>query len=1716
MLQHTTRKLLQGLSFLLLFTALPISQVWLGTLAHDAVREPMVTGAFVPTQAQPSKPLPRKKSLRERIIAWLKSLTEIRDVIVAYEPDGQMVRVSELNFRWKSDVAPHHYIIRILDQSTGETKWTSPLIPGASRSFRARFAHRTLAAEAYRWRVEAYTEKDSTTFSISGEQSFSFLSPGETAAVKRQSEVIHRWMKRRPRDKQLDILLGAYYASQGMHIPARDALAKYLKVAHPEMLTLDEMKSQVGVDLEKVSSQLQYQQNLLTSRSTPFALAKKLEEVMQLSLLTLNYELAMRYLEELISISNGRAREKWKGLKADLAEERRIWEQIFEDDTARRDYAPAVSDGSSIMRAVSLFNFGGWSNGIDERVSYQAANQSNSPSPATSSPQPSAFATSPQPALPVKLIPNRRVGREIKGGETHLYSIKVTAGRFLRGTVMQHGADVVIKIYAPDGSLMEERDRPNGRYGEESFSLEVSLTGVYRVEIKPLDDKVKAGRYIVRIEPPRFATARDEQRTLAERIFQEAEQLRLERRKESWKSAVPKYQEAAAVWRGIGDSYAEGLALRTLSIIYYGLKQAEEAMKTGTKALAIFRARRNRSAEGDTLLHIAHLFQDKGDDEEALKHFEQAAVAKRVVKDVEGAATALQGAAKALSSLGDSQNKRGDKEKAANTYRRAMTLYQSAGDKRGAAALMNRLDRMSLGEQPELVAQTGPVDYVDSVVYSPKQEIIASVDSRGTIMLWSAVTGHKLRSFSCYVGGSGPGMKLTYSLSDMRSPSHNCQLAFSRDGKFLTGISIFNSIYQVTFNWQKWNVSTGELADGNRFILNPNEEYQTPYESLAISVGGTRGAAANPKSGTITVIDFDKKQHQLFENKEGRVRMIKFSSDSETVAALTNNGKVTLWDVSSGHNMQSFEPCTDLFAVSNQQKLLACGTSDNSIGLWDIAMGKKLPSLKGHAGRVVSLTFSPDDGKLISGDVDKNLQVWDLANGAKIWGSLTDRIMTDTVAFSPDGTLFASGDADKTIRLWSVGAAKELGRLTSSISGVTDVAVSPRRNLLAVCFANRVDLWNLSSGRRVKILTTDYPIYAVAFSEDGNFLAGGGQSENITLWDLETGLATTISGFENGVSALLFSPKGDQIATLPTMNVRVTVADIKLGKILLSEGPETISIGNPTTMKFAEGKLPEWAEPDNFHPPVLINNGEIVVQVIHSSEQVKFYAATSGRELASFIAVGTNDWLVTTPEGFFDGTVGAWKKLIWRFNSNTFDNGAVELYFNEFFRPDLLQDVLAGKAPRPKPGRELGKRDRRQPTVKIVSIDGKSKAEINSQPTQYSSRERTAVTVTVDVTDGTGEKKQASHNATSGAQDLRLFRNGSLVKLWHGDLFNLSGTSGCEQIKPTVPDQPRRVRCQAVVSVVAGENNFTAYAFNSSDVKSNDDVLSFNSPTGSKRRGTFYVLAVGVNDYLQARKLRYAVDDATELGAALQREQEKLGVYDSTQVITLTNAEATKKNIILALKRFGSDANHELPSNGPMQLQRIKPLAPEDALVIVFAGHGVADDERFYLLPQDVNAADLRKSAVSDSDLNNILEHVDAGQLLLIIDACRSGKALGEPKDGRGPTNSKGLAQLAYDKGMSILAAAQSYQAALEVSQTVTGTNIKHGLLTFGLLDGLINKNAADESGNVSERTWFDYAAKDVLRVQVEEMKRRQFQVQVPRVFYRREENPTPLLVAKP
>src|SRR5580765_4035298 len=595
----------------------------------------------------------------------------------------------------------------------------------------------------------------------------------------------------------------------------------------------------------------------------------------------------------------------------------------------------------------------------------------------------------------------------------------------------------------------------------------------------------------------------------------------------------------------------------------------------------------------------------------------------------------------------------------------------------------------------------------------------------------------------------------------------------------------------------------------------------------------------------------------------------------------------------------------------------------------------------------------------------------------------------------------------------------------------------------------------------------------------------------VVLWNPATGQQIgAIKGHGKGIVDVVFSRDAKLIASAGSDNT-IKIWDVGSQRELKTLSGHTANIDS---MDFSpDGKLLASASDDG---------------------STFLWDTTTGEHLLTLISLDDGgEWMVVTPEGLFDGTPQSWNQILWRYNQDTFNVAPVEWFFNEFYYPGLLSDIFAGK--RPRVAQDISKKDRRQPIVKL-SIPGSGSTENISTRT---------VKVKLEIADAAPDE---DHKQGSGARDLRLFRNGSLVKVWHGDALKGQSTNSIEQ----------------EITLVAGPNRLTAYAFNNDNVKSKDANLVLTGAGSLKRAGTAWVIAVGVNEYANSQyNLKYAVADAQSFAAEVSREQAPIGRFDHVEVVPLVNDQATKENILAALRRLTGVESAPTLKAGP--LDKLKRAEPEDAVIIYFAGHGTAQGQRFYLIPHDLgytgdrNALDesglksILSHSISDQELEDAVEGIAASSLLMVIDACNSGQALEAEEKRRGPMNSKGLAQLAYEKGMYILTAAQSYQAAMEAEQ------LGHGYLTYALVEEGLKTGAADnepKDGVVNAREWLDFATERVPQMQEEKMKQtrgiglgiaftegeqkiadpEKRSVQRPRVFYRREMEANPLVVAKP
>jgi hypothetical protein len=365
----------------------------------------------------------------------------------------------------------------------------------------------------------------------------------------------------------------------------------------------------------------------------------------------------------------------------------------------------------------------------------------------------------------------------------------------------------------------------------------------------------------------------------------------------------------------------------------------------------------------------------------------------------------------------------------------------------------------------------------------------------------------------------------------------------------------------------------------------------------------------------------------------------------------------------------------------------------------------------------------------------------------------------------------------------------------------------------------------------------------------------------------------------------------------------------------------------------------------------------------------------------------------------------------------------------QYYTPKLLPKLLAGEKLPSLP--DIAQINRVQPMVRTPVIEADPK-------------DPDLVRVRVQVA------QQSDGERASGLQDLRLFRNGQLVGLREGPLqdgeYPFDG-----------------VRLPHTKSI-----EFSAYTFNSALVKSDTVRTTYRrSVTPSAPQPRTFLLNIGVSRYQAAAcNLKYAASDAVAMNKALAsrlpRVVSKVLVSDGSEV-----ARASKESIRAALAEIAKQAT------------------PDDVFLMSFSGHGHTDKEgRFYIFPSDLSG-DCRKpddpsllsSAISTDEMTEWLRPLDAGEMVMILDACYSAASVESADFKPAPMGNRGLGQLAYDKRLRILAASQSTQLAGEAD------SLQMGLLTYALLINGLTEKGADwqpHDGVIRLREWLSYGAKRV------------------------------------
>lgn len=994
---------------------------------------------------------------------------------------------------------------------------------------------------------------------------------------------------------------------------------------------------------------------------------------------------------------------------------------------------------------------------------------------------------------------------------------------------------------------------------------------------------------------------------------------------------------------------------------------------------------------------------------------------------------------------------------------------------------------------------------------------VATVGNDRIIRVWDTRTGLEVRSLGriqpvTALGLSGEGQGAEPLLA----------LAFSPDGR-----RVLAGGFTALRLW--------DVGDGRE--LRSIESLPAWPEALAFSPDGAHFAAAL-NNGMLRIWPAGRDGQPLeLQGHSGAVEALRFSPDGRLLASGGDDGTVRLWNARTGaalKTMTGHESGIAGLAFLGPGTLFS-GSADRTVRRWDVEAGTPVGDPRLVFDEVISLDVA-SDGRLLSGHRDPFLRIWapDGAHPAFVLGSF-DVLPRGRAALSADGRHLAVV-LGKHARVWDVEAGREVRSVGGDGSYMTAAAWSPDGGLLVtVDMRGHLVVWNRESGEPIHRLAPHggiTGINAVAIAKHGGWAATGGGDGRVVLSHLVSGreLRAFAPDAEADVTGVAISPDGAWIAVATTRAFSLWSADGReLGRIpgrarhvaFSPDGREIAVVeggvsGGVLRVRLAEdgrlagririyadahtaayssdgsllatagyGKLlatatygthirlwdvasgaahAEFTQETKLVGPdaaraELTGHTESVNEVMFTPDgrhlltasgdgTTRAWRLADGTELARLVSFGEGGWAVTDPAGRFDtADLESVPGLHWIASDAPFTPVPVEAFMQDYYEPRLLPRLLAGEALRPVA--PIAGLDRVQPRVRIVSVE-------------HDPADADRAVVTVEVAGAGRAAREGERMATTAVHDLRLFRDGQLVGHADGRLAG-PGDTATRRFGVRLP----RTR--------AGDVVFSAYAFNGDRIKSATDRQRFalaGSQGGAQRA---LLVNIGVDTYENpAWDLEFAASDARLLASALASRLRSGGRYAEVASTLLvsdidTPDGATKDRLRDALKALADPGR----------------VGPDDVVLISFSGHGAVDDAgRFHLLPHDIGpgrsrvlTADVLARGISTDELSEWLRDVDAGEIVLILDACHSAASIAQAGFKPGPMGSRGLGQLAFDKGIRILAATQPNDVALESEAT------RHGLLSYALVNEGLEARQADfrpDDGRITTAEWLRYATERV------------------------------------
>ena len=926
-------------------------------------------------------------------------------------------------------------------------------------------------------------------------------------------------------------------------------------------------------------------------------------------------------------------------------------------------------------------------------------------------------------------------------------------------------------------------------------------------------------------------------------------------------------------------------------------------------------------------------------------------------------------------------------------------------------------------------------------------------------------------------------------------------IAFTPDGKQLVSAGE-DKIIRV------WDLESGEMVRslrGESALGSPGKIY-----AMALSPNGKWLAVAGDFSNFTTASPTDNDRVQairLYEFQSGKlvallkghtdlVRSLSFSNDGSRLISGSSDATAIIWDTEVESGAQAPAPKllrrlvghkADIFTAvfSPDGKRAVTGSFDKELRLWQVSDGAEVALMAGHGDKVYRVAVAPD-GTIASGDISGSILLWDGRDGHLLRSLAQMKTGVGSLSFSRDGKLLLAscgmGGCSGSLAHVLVYDAQS-GRVTLEYAGhdnaVRASAVSPDGRWVATSASDNYDIhvWDPYSGKRrldldgqpLQLGGQGQLVWSAGFSADGRRIAWGNVDACPEKTDcpnkqliLQHALTLPLGGTPLGApealtdgasnfrhaspsfddwslahrdsgklgSATLDISKGGQVVASITRDTSNGVAHYAYsfspdGEIVVSGGAYGLIAAYDR-----EGKrLGEFAGHEgNVFAVAPSPDGRYLVSA-SGDETVRLWNLKTRELLVSLFQGKDGEWVMWTPQGFYASSPAGAELIGWQINhgpereAEYVKASQLRVHLN---RPDIIARAIqlasAEAAAKEAPGTDFTLADllnKPVPKLRILSPQ-------------------------------IGAAFMGGHANVQ----LELGATPDPVKLLR---IQVNGVQIAEKL-PAEGEAGFAPGSLAYDVPLAKGRNKIAIAATNQTGETVDIVSVIHEGEGElDRRGTLYILAIGVDDYPglgsrcgddseQSCNLQFAGADAKAFADAMERRAGPLHLNTVKRVLTNgpgATASPTAANI-----------RNELGS--------LADAKATDTVMLFVSGHGVNDGPNYRFAPTDAEwgKATILKpaTAVPWFEFQEALMEA-GGRRILFLDTCHSGNAF-NPK----------LMSDSHEANIVVYSSTSWNQFAWE-DPTLGGG---HGLFTYALVEG-VDGGARDEAGVVRAERLRDF-----------------------------------------